>query len=152
MLTCSTSFRNQERHFIKIPFINKGMEFIGLPSIFKVKSVNSAIAAYLKNTEAPIMCYKYNTSIWSTICNFNKLVSDLDIDANTRIQIRETVRNPSSLILQLVMFIGNLKIISDSRIHSLICKGPKYRFPSRIDFKMCREEVAAALNDFGNRW
>ena len=31
-------------------------------------------------------------------------------------------------------------------------KGPKYRFPSRIDFKKCREEIASALNDFGNRW
>ena len=26
------------------------------------------------------------------------------------------------------------------------------RFPSRIDFKTCREEIASALNDFGNRW
>ena len=34
----------------------------------------------------------------------------------------------------------------------MICKFPTYRFPSRIDFKKCREEIAAALNDFGNRW
>ena len=47
---------------------------------------------------------------------------------------------------------GNLKIISDSRIRSIICKGPKYRFLSRIDFKTCREVIAAALNDFSNRW
>ena len=31
---------------------------------------------------------------------------------------------------------GNLKIISDSRIRYLVSKGPKYRFPSRIDFKI----------------
>ena len=47
---------------------------------------------------------------------------------------------------------GNLKIISDSRIRYIVSKGPKYRFPSRIDFKKCREEIASALNDFGNRW
>ena len=29
---------------------------------------------------------------------------------------------------------------------------PKYRYPSPIDFKKCREEIAFALNDFGNRW
>ena len=29
---------------------------------------------------------------------------------------------------------------------------PKYRFPSQIDFNRCREEIAFALNDFGNRW
>ena len=47
---------------------------------------------------------------------------------------------------------GNLKIISDSRIRYIVSNGPKYRFPSRIDFKKCREEIASALNDFGNRW
>ena len=47
---------------------------------------------------------------------------------------------------------GNPKIISDSRIRYIVSKGPKYRFPSsRIDFKKCREEIASALNDFGNR-
>ena len=47
---------------------------------------------------------------------------------------------------------GNLKIISDSRIRYIVSKGPKHRFTSRIDFKKCREEIASALNDFGNRW
>ena len=45
-----------------------------------------------------------------------------------------------------------MKIITDSRICYIISKGPKYRFPSRIDFKKCREEIASALNDFRNRW
>ena len=30
---------------------------------------------------------------------------------------------------------GNLKNISDSRIRYIVSKGPKYRFPSRIDLK-----------------
>ena len=34
---------NHIRHFIKIPFINKGMDFIDLPSIFRDKSVQSSI-------------------------------------------------------------------------------------------------------------
>ena len=44
---------------------------------------------------------------------------------------------------------GNLKIIPDSRIRNIVSKGPKYRFPSQIDFNRCREEIASALNDFG---
>ena len=42
---------------------------------------------------------------------------------------------------------GNLKIISDWRIRYIVSKGPKYRFPSRIDFKKYRDEIASALND-----
>ena len=48
------------RHFIKIPFINKGMDFIDLPSIFRDKSIQSSIPNYFKNYEVPIICYKYN--------------------------------------------------------------------------------------------
>ena len=47
---------------------------------------------------------------------------------------------------------GNLKIILDSRIRNIAFKGPKYIFPSHIDFNRCREEIVSALNDFGNRW
>ena len=38
-----------------------------------------------------------------------------------------------------------LKIIA--RICSVICKGPKYRFLSRVNFEKSREEIAAALDD-----
>ena len=39
---------NHIRHFIKIQFVNKGIEFINVPSIFKDKSVISSITTYLK--------------------------------------------------------------------------------------------------------
>ena len=74
---------NHQRHFIKIPFINKGMDFIDLPSIFQDKSVTSSIPDYFQNSDPPIICYKYNKPIRHTIFNFNKLVSDLYIHAYT---------------------------------------------------------------------
>ena len=76
---------NHIRSFIKIPFINKGIDFIDLPSIFQDKSVIHSIptCTYFQNSEPPIICYKYNKPIRNTIFNFNKLVSDLDIHANT---------------------------------------------------------------------
>ena len=74
---------NHIRHFIKIPFINKGMDFIDLPSIFRDKSVQPSIPNYFKNCEVPIICYKYNKPIRGAIFNFNKLVSDLDIETCT---------------------------------------------------------------------
>ena len=72
---------NHLRQFIK--FINKEMDFIDLPSIFQDKSVTSSIPDYFKNSERPIIFYKYNKPIRHTIFNFNKLVSDLNIHANT---------------------------------------------------------------------
>ena len=45
-----------------------------------------------------------------------------------------------------------MKIIPDSRIRNIVSKGPKYRCPFHIDFNRCREEIASAWNNFGNRW
>ena len=48
---------NHKRHFLQNPFIDKGMDFIDLPSIFRDKSVQSSIIPnYFKNCEVPIIC------------------------------------------------------------------------------------------------
>ena len=67
---------NHIKHFIKIPFINKGIEFIDLSSIFRNYNVISAIPLYFENTESPIICYKLNKPIRNNIFNFNKLVTE----------------------------------------------------------------------------
>ena len=43
---------------------------------------------------------------------------------------------------------GNLNVFPDARVRNIISKGPKYRFPSYIDFPKCRREIAVSLNDF----
>ena len=59
------------------------MEFIDLHRIFKDNLVISSIPNYSNNSETPIICYKYNKPIRSTIFNFNKIVTDTDIDSIT---------------------------------------------------------------------
>ena len=143
---------NHIRQFIKIPFINKGIDFIDLPRTFRDKSVQSAIPNNFKNYEVPIICYKYNKPIKSAIFNFNKLVFDLESKLVTLTP--ETARTLNIYVYPAEghVITGNLRIISDSRIRSIIAKGPKYRFPVHIDFQKCREKIAASLNEFCNRW
>ena len=50
------------------------------------------------------------------------------------------------------MITGNLNVSPGARVRSIISKGPKYRFPSNIDFPKCRREIAVSLNDLRNRW
>ena len=57
-------------------------EFIDLPSIFQDKSFTSSIPDYFQNSEPLVIFYKYNKPIRNIIFNFNKLMSDHDIDAN----------------------------------------------------------------------
>ena len=56
---------NRKRHFIKIPFINKGVEFIDIHSILKDNLVISTIPNYFNNSETPIICYKNSKPIRS---------------------------------------------------------------------------------------
>ena len=125
------------------------MEFIDSHSNFKDKSVISSVPNYFNNTETPIFCYKHNTPIRFTKCNFYKIVTDTNIDSNT----------PDSVKILLIyippaghVITSNIYVIPDARVHNIISKGPKYRFPSNIDFPKCRKEIAASLNVFSNRW
>ena len=43
----------------------------------------SSIPNHFNNSATPIICYKYNKPIRSTIFIFNKIVNDLDIDSIT---------------------------------------------------------------------
>ena len=45
---------NHIRHFIKMPFINKGIEFIDLHSIFRYNNAISAIPFIFRKQESPI--------------------------------------------------------------------------------------------------
>ena len=74
---------NHKRHFNKIPFINKGIEFIDFHSILKDNLLISSFPNYFNKTETPIICFKYYKQIMSTILNFNKIVNDIDIDSYT---------------------------------------------------------------------
>ena len=59
------------------------MEFIDLHSIIKDDLVISSIPYNFNNYEPPIICYKYNKTIRSPIFNFNKIVTDININSNT---------------------------------------------------------------------
>jgi hypothetical protein len=77
------SLSDHKRYFIKIHFINRGIDFIDLQSVLRNKNVMNFIPKYFKNLEPPIICYKYNKPIRGIIFNYNKIVSDLNILDNT---------------------------------------------------------------------
>ena len=64
---------HQIRHLIKIPLVNKWIEYI----IYINKSVPSAISAYFENTESPLLCYNPNKPIRNIV--FNKLDTECEL-------------------------------------------------------------------------
>ena len=67
--------------------------------------------------------------------------------------IHESVKIPNLFAHQQATYVvtGNLKIFPHSRNRNIVSKGPKYIFPSHIDFNRRIKEIASTLNAFGNR-
>ena len=57
-------------HFIKLDFINKGIDAVNLPSILRSKSVTETVPTYFKEKEPPIISYTYTKTTGSKIFNF----------------------------------------------------------------------------------
>ena len=62
------------------------LKLISLKFISLIKELTLIYLVYLRidgMTSSILICYKYNKPIRNTIFNFNYIVSDLDIHANT---------------------------------------------------------------------
>ena len=65
-------------HFIKLDFINKGIDAVNLPSILRSKSVTETVPTCFKEKEPPIISFTYTKTIASKIFSFSSTLSDLD--------------------------------------------------------------------------
>ena len=100
-------------------------DFIDIQSIFSDKNVSNTITKYFKNTEPPIICYKYNKPIRSTIFNYNKIVADLNIDEKTPdtwdCASLKLCYSPAGHVIT-----GNFEIIKDKLLRSLLSKWQRH--------------------------
>ena len=139
------------RHFLKIQFLNKGVDFIDLPSILRDRRVCKLIPSYFNNTEIPIICCKYNKPTRNLLFNYNQVVSDPGVDvefsSNCNCKDSKFCYDPAGHIVT-----GDLHFIEDINLRKLVAKGPKYRLPKDIDFEVCRKDIAESLANFSDKW
>ena len=140
-----------KRRFIKIPFINKGFDLLNISNIFKDHRVQSKIPQYFDNLEPPMICYKYQKPVRKFIFNYNQVTSDPKVNEtipeSCDCATSEFKYNPAGHIIT-----GDLSIIKDKELRKLLCKGPKFRIPSKIDFVKCRDVLKDALDAYSKRW
>ena len=137
--------------FIKIKFINQGLDLLNISNIFRDHRVASKIPQYFENLDPPLICYQYKNPIRNIIFNYNQVTSDPDVQSS--------IQSPCSCADSPFLYppaghvvTGDLACIPDKGLRSLFKKGPKYRLPSRIDFTKCRSIVAEALQTYCKRW
>ena len=107
---------------------------------------SSSIPNYFGNREPPIICYKYNKYYFNFKNMFQILIFILTSLSH------EIVKTPCLIILQLHMSLQEiLKSFQLQKNRKIVSKGPKYRFPNRVDFNKGKEEIASTSNNFSNR-
>ena len=140
-------------HFIKLDFINKGIDAVNLPSILRSKPVTETVPTYFKEKEPPIISYTYTKTIASKIFNFSSTLSDLGYHQfhNNPSQCE---CNTSSHLYQPYghVITGDLSIIPNSKLRDLVAKGPKYREPCKVDWDKNLSLLCEAVDQYALQW
>ena len=137
--------------FIKIKFVNQGLDLLNISNIFRDHRVTSKIPQYFENLDPPLICYQYKSPIRNIIFNYNQVTSDPDVLSSIQ-PSWSCADSPFLYPPAGHVFTGDLTCIPDKGLRSLFKKGPKYRLPSRIDFTKCRDIVEYALQTYCKRW
>ena len=145
--------RKPPKHRIRIPFTSKAMDFISLPRILRSDVLKELRPSVMTDDDLPMVVYKLTPPIRSTILNYNKFVSSLDLNAfhldNNTVPCHchefdnKYIDSHHNHILT-----GDLSIIKNSKLSKLISKGPKYREPTKIDFVLARLTIISGVEDF----
>ena len=130
--------------FIKIKFINQGLDLLNISNIFRDNRVASKIPQYFENIDPPLIYYQYkkpleisfSTTTKSLLTRMFGVLFNLLALVWTRLFCihLQTMLSPGTLPVSLTKDYGNF-----------FKKGPKYRLTSRIDFTKCRSIVEEAL-------
>ena len=103
-----------KRHFFPLKFIDKGMDFIDMSTIFNDKNCTKLIPEYFTNKESPIISYTYNNPIRSSIFNYNTLVSDTGavFNIHLRLSLHVSVYTIGRLLCKPIVYWSLLSYVS----------------------------------------
>ena len=141
------------KHFMKIKFLNKAVDAINLPALLRSTSVTDKIPVYFKDKEPPTVSYEYSSTVASKLFNFSPALSNLIVS--------KYLSNPQTCQCNESKFCyephghvitGDLRVIENARLRELVDKGPKYREPSRVNWKATETMFLESVDLYAKNW
>ena len=134
--------------FIGADFVNKGMDLIRFPSLFKDTSLLSLIPNIDKLGSIKVY-YKYARNIGSVICNYSKFLNKLDRELLAKIIAEPCECATSRFMYQPAMHIitGDLSIIEDKEIRNVMNYGSKFRLPQPVNWNLVENATNSCLQE-----
>ena len=153
-LISSTKTRPAPTNCCHIKFNNKAVDFINLQKIFRHKEVRNALPSHLIQ-DSPTVVYQLSDTIRSKLFNYKEFVQTLDVDsfiANPGILPCDCDQSPFVNHDHGHIISGDLNIVSDQKLRSLIAKGPKYREPQPFSCHQAKSDIIKGIDDCIDTW
>jgi len=142
----------QKQVFMKIYFHNKGIEKINLPQM--MKKIQNQIPSTFRYQEIPRIIYKRSPTIARRIFNYKLTVTTLDCKGWITSPPWECDCKESEFCdpHHGHIMTGNLGIIKNSKLRSLLSKGPKYREKERLNWNKVQSCIDSGIDQCTVSW
>lgn len=136
---------------ISIEFVNKGIEKIRLYEILKDKRFIRAVPEKARNLVENIrISYRYDApaSLW--LCNYNKVLRNLDINTLLRITNSPCKCSNSPFVYSPAKHVitGDLNFIQDPHLKTIFGMGSKFRMPQTLDWDRANQAMVKSITTF----
>ena len=139
---------NEIHSFLKLKFVNKGIDDFNLSNILHDKRTSEKGPQYFQNRSPPVISYKYSNTVSAKILNFYASVRNIDID--------DFIKSPPSCDCASSPFRyaphghvlrGDFVIIPSENL-----KGPNYREQTSISWGYNIKLIFTATEDYAKKW
>lgn len=131
-----------------IEFVNKAIDMINLPRLFRDKELKSFVN--FCNVKEPSVVYSSKPDISGKIFNYNSVINDFtnlsDIDCMCS-EFSEYINKDCMHVAT-----GNISIFKCTKLIDILKKGPRFREPVSIDFDNAHKAIMLNFVDFIKKW
>jgi len=137
-----------------MPFLNKAVEVFDPNFVLRHPKVRKNIPEHAKIREPPMVVFSYSKPICNSVCNYSRLLKDLSDQNIHEILDENCLCSQSPFIYQPVGHVvtGNLGIVDDQKLRSVLSKGAKFRETPSVNWDAIKTEFSKAVKSFVTRW
>ena len=129
-------------------FVNKAMDTINLPRIFRDQSLKSYVS--FCSIKQPSIVYSFKSSISSKIFNYNDVVKEFESIESIHCNCNNHVSFINSDCNHVAT--GDMSIFSNSKLRNIIKNGPNFREPVTLDFDLAYETILNNIDNLIDKW
>ena len=141
-----------------IHFVNKGIDHLHLPSIFRKPNIVACLPDVLKEEEnLPTVITRQDAPIRSKILNYKAVVSNLNLVCENGKYVVQDLPDCDCHTSEFCddhhghIVTGDLRVIQNNKLRSLISKGPNFREPRFLNFDKCLNTIKSNVKEFADQ-